>query len=53
MSVDDLIALCERRMVWQSALRAEADRLGDSVASAALDAEMSATLSTLEQLRSL
>jgi hypothetical protein len=53
MQIVDLIALARTRLAYLSVLRADAERLGDTVRVAALDAEAADTQATLTTLEAL
>jgi len=53
MNHDDVIQQAQRWLVRQSQLRAEAERLGDSAAIAAADAEIAETQELISQLQAL
>jgi hypothetical protein len=53
MTVDDLIRQARTWVARQTVLRAEAERLGDSTAITAADAEIADTESTIATLESL
>lgn len=53
MNIQHLIAILERRLVYLSQNRSSAESLGDLVQLAAIDADISETNSTLQQLKTL
>lgn len=53
MHIADLIALARTRLAYLSALRADAERLGDTGRVAAIDAEAADTQATLTTLEAI
>ena len=53
MNIQHLITILERRLVYLSQNRSSAESLGDLVQLAAIDADISETTATLQQLKTL
>ena len=53
MKIDELVALVASRLTWLNAQRSDAERVGDLVYLAQLDAKIADTAATLTRLRGL
>ncbi|MCA3519113.1 MAG: hypothetical protein IOC87_02830 [Rhodobacter sp.] len=53
MTVAELIEMCERRILHLNAVRGSAANLGDMQQVSSVDAQITATQNTLNQLRTL